>query len=244
MEYFKYKPQLFSTLLTEHFCMLLKLRHKSQLYLTLPMDSLKYITIDDSKIHIQTYLVSRLHKSTCKFNLCELLTWFNNNNTFLKHWFYQLKYYGDISVIIALCLNLLVPLRQDFINVLTRSWHAHVGSSTRETNCNKILPSPTFVVRISTRHSLSPKSTTRKTRKENSMFGNKTYVTPPGRRKQYTPKNTSNQIKVVSEPKKLTHDGLYITFWPCLTNQTLAKCSKIFINRVDFLPPSSTTSIQ
>ena len=197
MEYFKHKPQLFSTLLTEHFCILLKLRHKSQLYLTLPLDSLKYITIDDSKIYIQTYRVSRLHKSTCKFNLCELLTWFNNN-TFLKHWFYQLKYYGGISVIIALCLILLMPLRQDFINVLTRSWHAHVGSSTRETNCNKILPSPTFVVRISTRHSLSPKSTTRKTRKENSMFGNKTYVTPPGRRKQYTPKNTSNQIKVVS----------------------------------------------
>ena len=176
------------------------------------MDSLidKYITIDDSKIHIQTYRASRFHKCTCKFNLCKWLTRFNYN-TYFKHWFYQLKYYEGIPVIIALCLHLLVPLRQDFINVLTRSRHANVGSSTRETNCNKILPSPTFVVRISTRHSLSPKSTTRKTRKENSMFGNKTCVTPPGRRKQYTP-NTSNQIKVVSEPKKLTHDGLYITF--------------------------------
>lgn len=85
-----------------------------------------------------------------------------------------------------------MPLRQDFINVLTRSRHAHVGSSTRETNCNKILPSPTFVVRISTRHSLSPKSTTRKIRKENSMFRNKTYVTP-----QVEESNTHPRILVI-----------------------------------------------
>lgn len=119
-----------------------------------------------------------------------------------------------------------VPLRQDFINVLTRSRHAHVGSSTRETNCNKILPSPTFVVRISTRHSLSPKSTTRKTRKENSMFGNKTCVTPPGRRKQYTPKNTSNQIKVVSEPKNWhTTDCISLSdlIWPIKHSQYARK---------------------